>query len=112
MLSTPRSDEQRTNPCLASTLLMSDTVRTLGIKVMHVQVPLSLLRTVYMSCLLTPMSRAPHTGPPVVALCAGEVLALLHTLLQTYYSTTYKECVWYPNEAILVEPDFCFAIVF
>ena len=70
------------NPLLLLALFCTcDTVHTLCIKVVDIQVPPSLLRTIHMSCLLASMSRTPHACSPVVAYRAGQVLALFHTLL-------------------------------
>ena len=70
------------NPLLLLALFCTcDTVHTLCIKVVDIQVPPSLLSTVHMSCLLASVSCAPHACPPVVAYRASQVLALFHSFL-------------------------------
>ena len=60
------------NPLVLLALFCTcDTVHTLCIKVVDIQVPPSLLSTVHMSCLLASVSCAPYACSPVVAYRAG-----------------------------------------
>ena len=78
---------------------------TLGVKVVDIHPPVELATTVHMDNSSAARGGAGHAGPGLLAVEAGQVLALSDPLLEPHDATADEEDVWDPNKAVLVEPD-------